>query len=102
MTTSILRGLLIADIVLMALLALLYLGQRRLEWRHYCFWGILALLVPILGPFLVIHNRPGRWRIPPVNVPPFSRQGLRILSGRIYANVDAGCRRLAKQYLERE
>lgn len=102
MTTSILRGLLIADIVLMALLAFLYLGQRRLEWRHYCFWGMLALLVPILGPFLVIHNRPGRWRTPPVDVPPFSQQGLRILSGRLYAGVNMQCRRLVRQLLEHE
>ena len=42
----------------MALLALVYLLQRRLEWWQLCAWGALAFGLPILGPFLVLCLRP--------------------------------------------
>lgn len=60
--STILRVLLIIDIVSMAALAAFYLRQRRLSWLEYCEWGLLAVMVPLLGPFLVIINHPGEWR----------------------------------------
>jgi len=101
MTSSILRGLLVADIVLMALLAIGYLSQRRLEWRLFCAWGLLALLVPILGPFLVIRHRPGEWRTPPAaDSLPFGQAGLRILSGRLMTHLHTGSEKLVRQILD--
>ena len=83
MTTSVLRTILGIDIVIMALLAIVFLSQRRLEWRAYCAWGLLAVLVPLLGPFLVVVYHPGVWRTPPTaNTLPFGVDALRILSNR--------------------
>jgi hypothetical protein len=59
------RALLLIDIVVIALLAIFFLRERRLSWLEYCCWGLLAVMVPLLGPFLVILSRPGVWRIPP-------------------------------------
>jgi hypothetical protein len=61
---SVLRGLLIATLVSLAVLAILYLRQRQLSTPGYLAWGLLALMAPGLGPFLVIVARPG-WRKPP-------------------------------------
>lgn len=60
-TGDIIRTILLVEIIIMALLALVYLRQRRLHWSEYCGWGLLALFVPVLGPFLVISKRPGEW-----------------------------------------
>jgi hypothetical protein len=60
-TAGVIRTILLVDIVTMTLLAVIYLGQRRMGWIAYCGWGLLALFVPVLGPFLVIANRPGQW-----------------------------------------
>lgn len=46
----------------MVLLAVFYLRRRELSWWAYLAWGLVALLIPILGPFLVIASRPGRPR----------------------------------------
>jgi len=49
-------------------LALFYLRHRQLTRAELTFWGILALLVPVFGPFFVIAARPGprkRLRRPP-------------------------------------
>ena len=59
MTAEILRLLLIGFLFAMFLLAVLYLRRRRLSPTAYVLWVLLALLVPILGPFLVILARPG-------------------------------------------
>jgi hypothetical protein len=40
-------------------LALIYLRRRRMTSRAHALWGIFALLVPVLGPFLVIAVKPG-------------------------------------------
>jgi hypothetical protein len=60
-TEGVIRTILLVDIVALALLSLIFLRQRRMDWISFCFWGLLALLVPVLGPFLVIANRPGEW-----------------------------------------
>ncbi len=54
------RALLFFDIFAMALLAFFYLRSRELTWRAYISFGLIALLVPLLGPFLVILSRPGK------------------------------------------
>ena len=59
---TILRILLVIAIAAMALLSLYYLRQRKLSGWAYLGWGLLAVLLPLLGPFLVIALRPGKWR----------------------------------------
>jgi hypothetical protein len=58
--TEILRMLLLAVMLAMALLALVYLQGRRLGAWQQVGWGLLILLLPLLGPFLAIWARPGR------------------------------------------
>lgn len=41
------------------MLAVLYLRQRKLSTLAFVLWGVLALVVPVIGPFLVIASRPG-------------------------------------------
>lgn len=60
-TDGVIRIILLVDIIAMALLSLFYLRQRRLDRLSFFCWGLLALLVPVLGPFMVIANRPGEW-----------------------------------------
>lgn len=60
-TAGVVRTLLIVDIVGMALLSLFYLRQRQMSRLAFFCWGLLALLIPVLGPFMVIASRPGRW-----------------------------------------
>lgn len=55
-----LRLLLTGYLVAMSVLALLYLRRRPLTWIQFTAWGLLSLLVPALGPFLVILARPGK------------------------------------------
>lgn len=60
-TAGVIRTILLVDIVTMALLALIYLRQRRMSWSAFICWGAVAMFVPVLGPFLLIANRPGEW-----------------------------------------
>jgi hypothetical protein len=53
------RILIVVCLVGMVLLAGLFLRTRRMSLHAYISWGLLALLVPFLGPFLVILSRPG-------------------------------------------
>lgn len=59
MTAEILRVMLAVCLIAMYVLAMLYLRRRRLSLRQFIAWGILALFVPALGPFLVLLLRPG-------------------------------------------
>jgi membrane-bound metal-dependent hydrolase YbcI (DUF457 family) len=59
LTQSILRVLLFATILVLLLLAFLYLRSRRLAWHELVAWGLLAFLLPVLGPILVFTFRPG-------------------------------------------
>ncbi|MBN1303350.1 MAG: hypothetical protein JXA13_02870 [Anaerolineales bacterium] len=60
MTAETIRIFLVGCLVSMYGLSLCYLRQRRMTWSAYAFWGIFALLIPALGPFLVILLQPGR------------------------------------------
>ncbi len=54
-------GLLLGScLVGMYLLAMLYLRGRDLGTTRYILWGLLALLLPAVGPFLVLIVRPGK------------------------------------------
>ena len=58
-TPDIIQILLLLDIVGLGLLAMFYLSRRALGWTEYLAWGVFAVLLPVLGPFLVIALRPG-------------------------------------------
>jgi len=76
----ILRVLLVITIVALAVVALLYLRRRQLEARDYLAWGLLAVCVPLLGPFLVIACRPGRWRTRQRGLPQHQRSFAQVVS----------------------
>lgn len=59
---DILLLLLFASIGGMLLLAVLYLNQRKLTTLSFVLWGLLAISIPLLGPYLVIALRPGEPR----------------------------------------
>ncbi|MEJ2706745.1 MAG: hypothetical protein P8074_03930 [Anaerolineales bacterium] len=60
-TPQVMRTLLFVCMIGMAILAAVYLSRRRLSFYDYLAWGLLAILVPVIGPFLVILSRPGEW-----------------------------------------
>jgi len=60
---DLMRALLVIGLAGMVLLAALYLRGRELSAYEYLAWGLL-LLVPLLGPFLVILSAPGAPRRP--------------------------------------
>jgi hypothetical protein len=59
LTPETMRLLLAISLVGMALLAILYLRRRSLSPAEYLAWGLLIVLLPFLGPFLVVLLRPG-------------------------------------------
>ena len=59
---ELIRILLLLDILAMSALAVFYLRRRPLPWLAFLAWGLLAVLVPVLGPFLVVACRPGSAR----------------------------------------
>jgi len=52
--------LIVLCLIGMALLAVFFLRTRRMTLYSYIAWGLLAILVPLLGPFLVILSHPGQ------------------------------------------
>jgi hypothetical protein len=58
-TPESLRLLLLIGLLGMLLLAIFYLRERRLSFRQFLGWGLLAIFIPLLGPFLTILARPG-------------------------------------------
>jgi hypothetical protein len=58
----VMQAILMVSILAMAVLALVYLQRRQMPWATYCFWGLVAITLPVLGPFLVIAARPGRFK----------------------------------------
>lgn len=59
MEATVLRFLLAAYLVVAFAAAIFYLRYRRATLGEYIFWGIVALILPVLGPFFVIAARPG-------------------------------------------
>jgi hypothetical protein len=59
---EVMRLVLILCTVCMALLAAFFLRGRSLSVAAYLGWGLLILLVPLVGPFLVILMHPGSQR----------------------------------------
>jgi hypothetical protein len=43
----------------MVMVAAFYLRRRKLTILEYAFWGLAAILIPIIGPFFVIWIKPG-------------------------------------------
>lgn len=62
MTADILRTVLLIFLAVMLALGLDFLRRRRLPREQAALWGLLALLLPALGPFLVIAIQPGQPR----------------------------------------
>jgi hypothetical protein len=56
---DVLRVLIYVELFGMLLVAILYLRQRKLSTLAYVLWGVFALLLPVVGPYLVIVARPG-------------------------------------------
>ena len=59
MTAQILRVLLFVYLILIYAVSLLFLSRRKMSPTAYVLWGILALLLPAIGPFFLIAYRPG-------------------------------------------
>ena len=59
-TPELLRILLAATLIGLALFAGLYLYRRQLTSLETLGWGLVVLMVPLLGPFLVILAKPGK------------------------------------------
>jgi hypothetical protein len=59
---TIIKAVLLTVIILLAGMALRYLWKRELPPAGYVFWAVVALLIPVLGPILLIALRPGEAR----------------------------------------
>ncbi len=59
---DILRVLLFACLFIQLILAALFLRGRKMSTFSYLLWGVLAIVLPLLGPYLVIASRPGKAR----------------------------------------
>ena len=58
-TAQFMRLLLLGCLLLMVFQAAFFLRTRKLSLLEYIGWGIVALVLPVVGPFLVIWIRPG-------------------------------------------
>lgn len=59
MTTEIMRNILLAYLLGISAVAILFLRTRALSVAAYIGWGLVAILVPLAGPFAVLFFRPG-------------------------------------------
>lgn len=59
MESFILRFLLVAYSTVALVITIFYLYYRRVTPGEYVLWGIIAFILPIVGPFFVIAARPG-------------------------------------------
>ena len=59
MTAETLCAVLVISLIAMYLLAMTYLHRRPVTIGQFVAWGLFALFVPALGPFIVIASRPG-------------------------------------------
>jgi membrane-bound metal-dependent hydrolase YbcI (DUF457 family) len=63
MTSELMLIIFILYLLLSLALAVAYLLRRRLTPGEWFFWGLVAVFLPVLGPFVVIAARPG---LPPL------------------------------------
>jgi hypothetical protein len=61
-SAHLMRLLMVICLLGMALLAILSLRQRKLPLSAYIGWGLIAILLPLIGPFIVLLIRPGESR----------------------------------------
>jgi hypothetical protein len=59
MTPDMMRLLIAVYMMGVALLAVLFLRRREMSLLAYTFWGLVALMFPLVGPFVVLYLRPG-------------------------------------------
>ena len=59
LSPDLMRSLLLICMLTMVILAVFFLRQRKLTHLDYVFWGLIAILIPIIGPFVVIWMKPG-------------------------------------------
>jgi hypothetical protein len=57
---NLMRALIVLCMLGMVLIAAFFLRRRGLSPLAYASWGMLALLLPLVGPFLVIWIHPGQ------------------------------------------
>ena len=57
------RIMIIGCMLSMVILAAFYLRRRELSPLAYAAWGLLALVLPLIGPFIVIWLQPGGNRV---------------------------------------
>jgi predicted cobalt transporter CbtA len=62
MAPEFLRYALFGGCFAMLVLSMFFLRGRELSARQYILWGLLAVAVPLLGPYLVIIFKPGSQR----------------------------------------
>jgi hypothetical protein len=62
MTTETLRLLLLLFLFASYALAVFYLSRRSLTRLQFATWALVALLIPLLGPFIVFVTHPGQRR----------------------------------------
>jgi len=60
MDANLMRLMLAIYFLSMTLLAAFFLRRRNLPWLEYAVWGLVSILFPAVGPFLVIWMRPGQ------------------------------------------
>lgn len=59
LSTEFMLSLLVMCALGMALLAAFYLRGREISFTEHLAWGSLLILIPFVGPFLVILLHPG-------------------------------------------
>lgn len=80
MESFILRFLLVAYSTVAFVVTIFYLYYRRVTLGEYVLWGIIAFILPIVGPFFVIAARPGpRKRIRAVSKVPKAASKQRVV-----------------------
>ena len=61
---DLMRLLLLVCTLSLVILAVFFLQQRKLTHLAYVFWGLTAIFIPIIGPFVVIWIKPGEQQFP--------------------------------------
>ena len=60
LSADLMRSFLVLTILGMAVLAAFHLRHRQLTLDEYLLWGLAAILIPLIGPYLVIALTPDR------------------------------------------